>query len=236
MKGYPSYVNTATELFLPESITRFIAYFKTLISQVLSNPQSNIANLEIITEEEKQQVLIDFNRTQSEYPSEKPLHGLFESQVERAPDRSALTGESLKTSTPAGRNSKHHLTYRCLNNQAEQVAYDLKEEGAQTESIIAIMLGRSLEMIIGILGILKAGGAYLPIDPDFPMERIRFMLRDSGAKVLITSSEVKEIIDSSWYSNQGISTILVDSINTDSSRHFNHSSSRNSTRLITSPS
>ncbi|MCP5046716.1 MAG: AMP-binding protein, partial [bacterium] len=143
-------------------IKNLAAHFKKIVRDIIANPGKELAALEILPEEEKKKIIYDFNNTVEDYPKEKTLHGLFEEQVEQTPNRTALTGESLKNVEPAYRYSTHHLTYGCLNNQANQLAHRLKEEGVQTESIVAIMVNRSVEMIIGILGILKAGGAYLP--------------------------------------------------------------------------
>ncbi|MEB9613525.1 amino acid adenylation domain-containing protein, partial [Bacillus cereus] len=143
------------------------------IQQVVNNPQICIQDLEVVTAEEKAQILEVFNNTVSEYPREKTIHQLFEEQVERTPDHLAVVFEDQQ------------LTYRELNERANQLARTLRKEGVQANQLVGIMVERSLEMIVGILGILKAGGAYVPIDPEYPQERIRYMLEDSGTKILL---------------------------------------------------
>ncbi|MCP5053344.1 MAG: amino acid adenylation domain-containing protein, partial [bacterium] len=157
-------------------IKNLAVHFKNIIRDVIANPGKELTQLDILTPGEKKTILYDFNNTAEDFPREKTIHGLFEDRVETIPDSIALTGE----------NSKHHLTYRHLNHRSGQLARRLNEEGVQTGTIVGIMMNRSLEMVIGIMGILKSGGAYLPIDPDYPGERIDFMLRDSGANVLVS--------------------------------------------------
>ncbi|WP_235604064.1 amino acid adenylation domain-containing protein [Bacillus gaemokensis] len=121
-----------------------------------------------------------FNDTATEYPCEKTIHQLFEEQVERTPDHVAVLFEN------------QHLTYRELNERANQLARTLRGEGVQADQLVGIMVERSLEMIVGILGILKAGGAYVPIDPEYPEERIRYMLEDSGTKILLSQRHLQD--------------------------------------------
>ncbi|MCP5054886.1 MAG: amino acid adenylation domain-containing protein, partial [bacterium] len=171
-----------TTLFKQESIQRFIRYFTTLVSSVLENPRAGIWQLGIISEAEKQQVLIDFNNTRQEYPDRHTLHQLVEEQAARTPNQVALTGKHSQ-----GHWTGLTLTYKELNRQADRLAVLLQEEGVRADTIIGLMVERSVEMIIGMLGILKAGGAYLPIDPDYPEERVDFMLKDSGAMTIVSN-------------------------------------------------
>ncbi|MCP5050261.1 MAG: AMP-binding protein, partial [bacterium] len=164
-----------TGIFNPGTVQRFGQHFKNLIKTVISDPSQRLTDIEIISPEEKSEVLYTFNDTASQYPSDKTIHQLFEEQADKTPDRIAVThkGESL--------------TYSQLNSQSYQLALHLPEQGVESESIVALRLERSLEMIIAILGTLKAGGAYLPIEMSYPEKRVGYMLKDSGAKVLICS-------------------------------------------------
>ncbi|UCH95999.1 MAG: amino acid adenylation domain-containing protein, partial [Candidatus Aminicenantes bacterium] len=146
----------------------------------MSNQQNHQLSL---SQKEKAQILFEFNKTRREYPTDKTLHRLFADQVEKTPDRIALVGQS------AGHCA---ITYRELNQKSHQLAYILKEKGLQPDTIVSIMIERSPQMIIGILGILKAGGAYLPIEPDSPQERIKYMLADSSANLLVTTGNLWE--------------------------------------------
>ncbi|MCP5052203.1 MAG: amino acid adenylation domain-containing protein, partial [bacterium] len=168
----------STRLFEEKTIRRFINYFKTILSAVLENPDRQLSQIAIITEEEKQRILEEFNRTDAEYPRDKTLHRLFEEQAEKTPDNIALAD-------PHG----NAISYNELNREANHLALHLTGKGVRPGTIVGIMIGRSIEMVTGIFGILKAGGAYLPIDSTYPHERIDFMLRDSGANVLITGQE-----------------------------------------------
>jgi tyrocidine synthetase-3 len=173
-----------TKLFKRETIERFIGYFKRIVASVVDNPLGEISAIEILTREEKNRLLVDFNDTAAEYPGNKTIHRLFEEQVERTPDSAAVISAA-----------QLQITYHELNKKAGQLAFILNEKGVGTDSnpIVGIMTGPSLEMVIGILGILKAGGAYLPIDPDYPRERIDYMLKDSHAVLLLTSDELLDV-------------------------------------------
>jgi amino acid adenylation domain-containing protein len=169
-----------TGLFKKETIGRFIGYLKEPVLSVTADPGVELRAVEILTRQEKQRLLFDFNDTASGYPAGKSIPQLFVEQVERSPGVTVLVGTKEEV----------QITYGVLNEKAGRLACFLKEKGVLPDSIVGIMLKRSIEMIIGILGILKAGGAYLPIDPDYPRERIDYMLKDSNAKVLL--SEVSE--------------------------------------------
>ncbi len=188
-----------TKLFKEQTIRDFIRYFKKLVSTVIQDPGQTISQIEIISAEEKSQVLYEFNDSCPAYPVDRTIQQLFAEQVERTPDGVALVGS---WQLAVGKKERMHIIYKVLNEKSDQVARVLKEKGVLADSIVAIMMERSIEMIIGILGILKAGGAYLPIDPDYPQERIDYMLKDSGAKILLTNLPEGRLIHHS--SNQFI--------------------------------
>ena len=139
--------------------------------------------LTLLTAESYQKIVVDWNKTEAEYPKDKTIHALFEAQAKRVPDNIAVVFENER------------LTYQELNEKANQVAHYLRSLGVKPDRLVAISLERSLELIIGILGILKAGGAYVPLDPNYPDERLRFMLVDSNADILLTSSNLKVEIE-----------------------------------------
>jgi amino acid adenylation domain-containing protein len=180
----------STQLFNQETIRRFMNYFFNISSRICENPRQQISNIQFIDEKEKRQILADFNATETPYPHDKTIHHLFEEQAARTPERIAVVGSRQLA---VGKKEKMHLIYRVLNEKANHLAGVFKEKGVLAgvrrtqpiNSIVGIMVERSLEMIIGILGILKAGGAYLPIDPEYPQERIDYLLKDSGAKILL---------------------------------------------------
>lgn len=170
------------ELFTEKEIESIQNHMLTVLKDAIENPEKKLFELEILTEEEKYQLLYKFNDTYSDYPRNKTIHQLFEEQVERTPDNIAVVFKEKK------------LTYIELNQKSNQLARLLREKGVGADVIVAIMVNRSLEMIIGILAILKAGGAYLPIDPDYPLERIEFMLNDSRANLLFTQKHITESV------------------------------------------
>jgi len=179
----------STRLFTSDTIDRFVNYFKNLVLCVLKNIDEKIGQFEIITEEEKQLILYDFNEIPVDYPKDKVIHRLFIEQVERTPEHIALVGPAARQDI---QNSYICITYDELNVKSHRLAQLLIEQGVHPDTLVGIMIEKSIEMIISILGILKAGGAYLPIDPGYPEERIRFMLADSAAKWLVTASSIEE--------------------------------------------
>jgi amino acid adenylation domain-containing protein/FkbM family methyltransferase len=169
-----------TDLFFPDSIERMIGHWQILLEGIINNPNQKISYLPLLTEAEKQQILVDWNKTEANYPKDKCIHQLFEEQVAKTPDNIAVVFE------------EQQLTYRQLNEKANQLGHYLRKLGIKAETLVAICVERSLEMIIGILGILKAGGAYLPVDPHYPQKRISYILEDSGVKVLLTQNSLRE--------------------------------------------
>jgi len=166
---------------------RIVKHFGILIDQILTAEQIAVNRLTLLSKEEKRKILVDFNDTETGYPKDKTIHRLFEEQVERTPDHIALTEQIFKAFDPM------HLSYRELNEKTNQLAHLLIEKGVEPDTIVSIMAGRSIEMIIGIVGILKAGGAYLPIDPEYPPERKQYMLADSNAKIVLTSDAINRV-------------------------------------------
>jgi amino acid adenylation domain-containing protein/non-ribosomal peptide synthase protein (TIGR01720 family) len=175
-----------TRLFKPETIKRMADHFLNLIRNICENPNSRIGDIDILSAEEKQLLIYDYNRTDAEYPRNKAIHELFAGQVERTPDYIALQG-----SQAAGKQGTAHVTYRKLDERSDRLGHLLNEKGLGGDKIAATMMHRSMELVIGIMAILKAGGAYLPIDPQYPQERIDFMLKDSRAKILLKGNAVE---------------------------------------------
>ena len=162
------------------TIENLMLNFEYLLNEVITSSEKSLSELEMVNSEERNRLLYDFNNTGAAFPHEKTVHRLFEEQVERTPDNIAVGFEDRK------------LTYKELNKKSNQLARVLREKGVQADSIVAIMTERSLEMIIGIIGILKAGGAYLPMDQAYPSDRIQYILEDSGANILLTTSDILE--------------------------------------------
>jgi len=186
-----------TRLFKPGTINRFWVYFRQVVAAVLQNPGIRLADIGIISPTEKQEILYGFNYENARigYPKDKTIHDLFAGQSERTPDRTVLAGPPETNKKHEKRNNMSylsHMSYNELNQTSNQLAYLLGKKGVGPDAIVGIMVEPSIEMIIGILGILKAGGAYMPIDPEYPQDRIKYMLKDSGAKILVTTSSLSE--------------------------------------------
>ncbi len=168
----------ATDLFSRETIERYEGYFKAIISAILADVNVKLGDIKIISEEEENKLLREFNLTDREYPDEVTVLNLFERQLVQRPLATAIAfGES-------------RITYQELNEYANQLANKLKEKKVGKGDIVALILDRSPQMIINILAVLKVGGAYLPIDPNYPQKRIEYILEDSKAKLLITQKRV----------------------------------------------
>ncbi|WP_155742256.1 non-ribosomal peptide synthetase, partial [Paenibacillus polymyxa] len=139
-----------------------------------------VQELDVLSEQEREQILHGWGDTAAEYPSEQTIHGLFEAQAVQTPEQPALYFEG------------EQLTYRELNERANRLARTLRSQGVTKDRLVGLMTERSVDLIVGMLGILKAGGAYVPIDPTYPEERIRYMLDDSGAELLLTQSHLMD--------------------------------------------
>ncbi len=174
----------ATSLYKEETIARLAKHLKNFVGSILENSGQRLSEIEILDTEEKNQLLHDFNKSDVSFSSEKCLHELIEEQVEKTPDAVAVVF------------GDESLTYGELNTRANQLAWKLREEySVGPDVLVGMCLECSLEMIIGILGILKAGGAYLPMDPNYPAERIGFMLEDGESKtLLIKGSNPAELV------------------------------------------
>lgn len=168
------YVEYNTALFSEPTIEQTVELFITVLGQIADEPDKALAEIELLNESQRQLLLSDFNDTARAYPHDKTLHEWFEEQVRLHPDRKAVVSD--------GRS----VTYLELNYWANRIAAELRfERGIQRDEFVGIMMDKSIGMIAAVLGVLKAGGAYIPIDPNYPAERIDYMLADSGAKLLI---------------------------------------------------
>ncbi|MCP4217208.1 MAG: AMP-binding protein, partial [bacterium] len=179
-------IEYCTKLFKPETVARYTTYYKELVKSILDGPGEEIARLEIIPEKEKQRLIYEFNKTAEEYPKDQTLHGLFARQVEKTPDNTAVTGKTRHREGAAA--TTVTVTYAQLNQKAQHLADILQEKGVAAGTIVAIKVERQLETIIGILAILKSGAAYMPIEPEYPPERITYMLKDSNAQIMLTNT------------------------------------------------
>lgn len=164
------------DLYYDKEIEFIHQHLLSLLWHALDNPGKRIYTIEMLPESEKRKVLYEFNNTEADYPKDKTIHQLFEQQVTKTPDNTALICEDKS------------ITYRQLNERANSLAVLLREKGIKPGDVIAIMVRRSIEMVIGMLAVLKAGAAYLPIDKELPDERINYMIKNSESKVILTDN------------------------------------------------
>ncbi len=160
------------------TFTRMLGHFQVLLEGIVADPEQRLWALPILTGSEREQLLVEWNNTRTEYPRDAIIHELFEAQVQRTPDAVAVVFENQR------------LTYRQLNARANQLAHHLRALGVEPEVLVGIFVERSVEMVVGLLGILKAGGAFLPLDPAYPRERLAFMLEDARVSVLLTQERL----------------------------------------------
>ena len=175
LEGYWEYNG---DLYTAERITRLMGHFQTLLKGIVKNPQQKVGELPLLTDPEKQQILVEWNQTQVPYRDHQCIHQLFEEQVAKNPDAVAVIYE------------QECLTYQQLNQKANQLAHYLQSLGIKTEELVGVCVERSPLIIIGILGILKAGAAYLPLDPSYPPNRLIYMVEDSGVSVVLTQEKL----------------------------------------------
>ncbi|WP_180984584.1 non-ribosomal peptide synthase/polyketide synthase [Paenibacillus sp. F4] len=168
----------ADSLYKRSTIKRMADHFIQLIKAVVDEPQTKLSEIEIITPQEIEMILDVWGNTAVNYPCEKTIHQLFEEQVEKTPDQVAVVFGGSQ------------ITYNELNVRANQLARVLRAEGVQADQLVGMIMERSIEMIVGIFGILKAGGGYVPIDPEFPQERMLYMLQDSHIKLMVAMPEM----------------------------------------------
>lgn len=166
------------EILDPDSISRMQQQLETLLHNIVANPQQSLAKLSLLPDSERQTILWDWNQSKLHFTQDKCIQQLFEEQVERTPEAIALVYRDRQ------------LTYRELNDRANQLAHYLRDLGVAPEVLVGFCVDRSLEMIVGLLGILKAGGAYVPLDPAYPTERLSYMVEDAKISVLLTQSQL----------------------------------------------
>ncbi|MFS0516455.1 amino acid adenylation domain-containing protein [Nostoc sp. UIC 10607] len=164
--------------FSEDNIKLLAEQFQTLLVSVINNPDSAILKLNILSENQRNHLLIECNKTTTDYPQDKCIHQLFEEQVTKTPDKIAVVFE------------EDQLSYSELNSRANKIAHYLQQLGVGPDVLVGICVERSLEMIIALLGILKAGGAYLPIDPTLPTSGIALRLQDAQVPILLTQQHL----------------------------------------------
>ncbi|WP_288251365.1 non-ribosomal peptide synthetase, partial [uncultured Flavobacterium sp.] len=195
-QGLPMELNVdyQKEYFNNDEIEVLVARLLHIIRQFEFGLNQSVSDLSILDIQEEHQLLDVFNATSVEYPRDKTLVDLFEEQVQRTPDAVAVVYDG------------EELSYRELNERSNQLGHYLRDQGVQADTLVGICLERSLEMLVGILGILKSGAAYVPIDPDYPQDRISYMVGDAGIRQVLSSSSSHKVLDGYG----GLSVVLLD--------------------------
>jgi amino acid adenylation domain-containing protein len=170
-----------TDLFEPSTIARMLKHFETLLAGIAANPEARLAELPLLTNEEQAQ-LRDWNQTNSEYERDRCVPQLVEMTVARQHEAVAISYGA------------EQISYRELNTRANQLAHYLRKQGVGPDVRVGVLLDRSIELIVALLGVLKAGGAYVPLDGSYPAQRLRFMLEDAGVTLLLTMRGQPEVV------------------------------------------
>lgn len=181
-----------TDLLTSGMATRMLDHFQTLLAAAVAHPEQRITDLPLLTEAERRQLIDGWVNPQGDYPPDLCLHHLFEAQARRTPDAVALNF------------ADQSLSYEMLDRRANRLANHLRALGAGPESLIGILMERSHDLVVGLLGILKAGAAYVPLDPAYPMQRLAFILKDARVQLLLTEAHLLEQVP-----EQGLQVIAV---------------------------
>ncbi|HEX8352379.1 MAG TPA: amino acid adenylation domain-containing protein, partial [Pyrinomonadaceae bacterium] len=193
-QGFQGTFEYSTDLFDEGTIARMASHYGSILRHVVAEPDVAVSGVEMLSPEERQQLLFGFNEAQAAYPPHACLHELFEEQAAKTPDATALVFEG------------ESLSYDELNKRANRLARHLRTLGAGPEQLVALLMERSVEMIVSLLGVLKAGAAYLPLDPAYPGQRLQLMLDDSGARILLTQEALAGQLP-----EHGVVAVLLDS-------------------------
>ncbi|KAB8321061.1 amino acid adenylation domain-containing protein [Tolypothrix campylonemoides VB511288] len=183
-----------TQRFDAAAIARMAGHFQTLLEGIIANPARQLSDIPLLTAAEQNQILVEWNKTESDYPKQLCIHQLFEEQVEQTPDAVAVVYEDQK------------LTYRELNARANKLAHHLQNLGVRPKMLVGISMERSVDLVVGSLAIFKAGGAYVPLDPTYPKERLCLMLEDAQPQLLLTQQHLLEQLPSN-----GTKVVCIDS-------------------------
>jgi amino acid adenylation domain-containing protein len=176
--GLKIYFEYNSDVVDRSTMERLPDHFRMLLEAFVNTPDARIADLPMLTETERGQIVEAWNRTRAAYPNDKCIHALFEEQVQRTPESAAVVFEGMR------------LTYRELNERANRLARHLQKLGVRPDSLVGVWVERSLDMVVALFGVLKAGGAYVPLDPSFPIERLEFMVEDSRLQILLTQEKL----------------------------------------------
>ncbi|OME00930.1 hypothetical protein BSK54_15890, partial [Paenibacillus odorifer] len=175
---------------------RMVKNYLDLLEQLVRNPVTPVSELKYINREELDQILVQWNETKTSYPAECTIAELFEEQVKRDPEATAVVFEG------------NVLSYAELNERANQAAAYLRKQGVSEGDLVGISMERSAELIVGLLAVLKAGGAYVPLDPSYPKERLNLMIEDTELSIILTQEHLREEL---WLHEDHLQLIIFNS-------------------------
>ena len=178
-------VSYSLDLFEKETIERLMRHYANVLREI-AECERPICDLRLLSDEEREQIVVEWNRTERPFPQDRWTHELFREQVERTPERMAVMCGG------------QWVSYRELNRRANQLAHYLRGLGVGPEVVVALCLERSVELVVAWMGALKSGGAYLPLDPESPLERLEYILEDAGAVIVLTERRLEERLPSFW--------------------------------------
>ncbi|WP_446033163.1 amino acid adenylation domain-containing protein [Pseudomonas frederiksbergensis] len=209
-QGFSLTVQAATGVGAQRVGAYMQAALASLVEALESAPETSLFDLAILPVAERLKLLVEFNATEALYPLEQTVHGLFEAQVERTPDAVAVV------------HGEQRLSYREVNERANQLAHYLRGQGVRPDSRVAICVERSADMVVGLLAILKAGGGYVPLDPTYPLDRIAYMLQDSAPAVVLAQAATLGLLseatmpvidlDSGLWQDESVSNPVIDGL------------------------
>jgi non-ribosomal peptide synthetase component F len=191
--GLSCQMEYSTDLFDASTIERMFRHYQAMLEGIIIDPDQRLSNLQLLTPTEKRQILVEWIATHKAYPQDLSIVQRFESRAAENPEATAFICGSER------------LSYGELNQRANRLAHHLQSLGVGPEVLVGICLERSLSFVTALLGVFKAGGAYLPLDPSYPQERLGFMLKDSGASVLLTEENL-----SSMFSAHDLRLVCLD--------------------------
>ncbi|MFN2416716.1 MAG: amino acid adenylation domain-containing protein [Pyrinomonadaceae bacterium] len=181
--GLRGVVEYRTDIFDEATVRALAGRYEVLLEGAAADPTRRVSELPLLTEEERHRQLVEWNDTSAPFPTESCVHEPFERQVQSTPDAVALVFEG------------ESLTYAELNEKADALASRLRRMGVGAESRVGVLLERSTELVVALLGVLKAGGCYVPLDPEYPEERLRFMAEDAGLALVLTSARLSGLAE-----------------------------------------
>ncbi len=200
--------------FTKDTIEQITRHYTAILNSLVERPEMTLSSVPMLSETERHQLLTECNGTKTPYPHKETVYRWFEMQAEQSPDHEAVIF------------GNERYTYRQLNERANRLARTLRTKGVQADQFVAIICPHRIELIVGILAVLKAGGAYVPIDPEYPENRIQYMLRDSRAEVVLTQ---RDLLDQFPYDGD---VVLLDEENSYHEEHSNFESDSDAHDLV----